>query len=69
MSIINVKICKNIQETYIFVKVKNRDTFRVSKAKQNPWKLCISKGILFGGGHGTRTHGAVTPYRISNAAP
>lgn len=24
---------------------------------------------FYGGGHGTRTHGAVTPYRISNAAP
>jgi len=23
----------------------------------------------FGGGHGTRTHGAVTPYLISNQAP
>ena len=25
--------------------------------------------LFFGGGHGTRTHGAVTPYLISNQAP
>ena len=24
---------------------------------------------FYGGGHGTRTHGAVTPYLISNQAP
>ena len=44
----------------------------------NPWLLApylLHKkrdelhSSLFGGGHGTRTHGAVTPYLISNQAP
>ena len=31
--------------------------------------LTGSSFFCFGGGHGTRTHGAVTPYLISNQAP
>ena len=34
--------------------------------KQNDTQKSV---ILSGGGHGTRTHGAVTPYLISNQAP
>ena len=29
----------------------------------------LSFKAFSGGGHGTRTHGAVTPYLISNQAP
>lgn len=45
--------------------------------KTNP-KQCLTKNKVSntefgyaqsGGGHGTRTHGAVTPYLISNQAP
>lgn len=43
----------------------------ILKYKKKPTMLihCINIVGLFGGGHGTRTHEAVTPYSLSRRAP
>ena len=62
---IGQSVANNFDDMFKNIKNSHGKVTEEIKRTLQPLKL---QGA-FGGGHGTRTHGAVTPYLISNQAP